>query len=110
MVPHCSNSMRSARMSAHETDSVRRIFGELGIGEQPAQRRTKDLDMTTTTTSDAGILAFPGKPPARKRRFEPRPGDPAWRETRADGSPVASMHNARLAITALGVACSYDAF
>ena len=35
---------------------------------------------------------------------------PAWREKRANGSPVPSMHNARLAITAIGVECSYDTF
>jgi predicted P-loop ATPase len=37
-------------------------------------------------------------------------GEPAWRETRDDGSPVASFHNARLAIEALGVECTYDVF
>ena len=44
-------------MSAHETDSVRRIFGELGIGEQPAQRPTKDTMTQTTTTSE--VDTFP---------------------------------------------------
>ncbi|WP_051396961.1 virulence-associated E family protein [Bradyrhizobium elkanii] len=39
-----------------------------------------------------------------------RPGAPNWREQRQDGSPAPSMHNARLAITALGVECSYDTF
>jgi hypothetical protein len=33
-----------------------------------------------------------------------------WRECRANGMPVPSMHNARLAITALGIECSYDTF
>ena len=37
-------------------------------------------------------------------------GAPNWRERRADGSPIPSMHNARLAITAIGVECSYDTF
>jgi hypothetical protein len=32
-------------MPPHKTDEVRRIFGQLGIGEQPAQKRTKDIDM-----------------------------------------------------------------
>jgi Virulence-associated protein E len=31
-----------------------------------------------------------------------------WRECNADGMPLPSMHNARLAITALGIECSYD--
>ena len=33
-----------------------------------------------------------------------------WRECYAGGTPRPSMHNARLAITALGVECSYDTF
>jgi hypothetical protein len=33
-----------------------------------------------------------------------------WREARANGSPIPSMYNARLAITALGIECSYDTF
>ncbi len=37
-------------------------------------------------------------------------GEPEWRERYLDGSPRPSMHNARLAITALGIACSYDTF
>jgi predicted P-loop ATPase len=38
-------------------------------------------------------------------------GEPEWRERyHLDGSPRPSMHNARLAITALGVVCSYDTF
>jgi predicted P-loop ATPase len=35
---------------------------------------------------------------------------PQWRETRDDGSPTGSMHNAELAITALGIECRYDTF
>jgi hypothetical protein len=37
-------------------------------------------------------------------------GSPNWREQKKDGSPLPSMHNARLAITALGVECSCDTF
>jgi hypothetical protein len=33
-----------------------------------------------------------------------------WRECRANRTPLPTMHNARLAITALGVECSYDTF
>ncbi len=33
-----------------------------------------------------------------------------WRERRANGAPAPCLHNARLAIAALGVACSYDTF
>jgi predicted P-loop ATPase len=37
-------------------------------------------------------------------------GEPEWRERRNNGSPVPSMHNARLAITSLGIVCSQDLF
>ena len=37
-------------------------------------------------------------------------GTPNWREQRRDGSPRPSMHNARLAITALAIECTYDTF
>ncbi len=37
-------------------------------------------------------------------------GEPEWRERRINGKPVPSMHNARLAITALGIHCSRDVF
>ena len=37
-------------------------------------------------------------------------GEPNWRERRDDGGPSPSMHNARLAINAIGVECSYDTF
>ena len=36
--------------------------------------------------------------------------EPTWRERRVSGKPVPSMHNARLAITALGIVCSRDVF
>lgn len=40
-----------------------------------------------------------------------RLGDqPDWRERLASSKPKPSMHNARLAITALGIACSFDTF
>ena len=35
---------------------------------------------------------------------------PTWREQRKGGEPVPSMHNARLAITALGIECHFDTF
>ena len=63
-------------MSGHETDSVRRIFSDLGIGEQPAQRRTKDIDMSqTTTTSDADV--FPPDRPKPELRVVPTLDAPA---------------------------------
>jgi predicted P-loop ATPase len=35
---------------------------------------------------------------------------PDWRERKQNLAPLPSMHNARLAITALGIECSYDTF
>jgi hypothetical protein len=37
-------------------------------------------------------------------------GEPEWRERLANLKPRPSMHNARLAITALGIVCSHDLF
>jgi hypothetical protein len=37
-------------------------------------------------------------------------GAPDWRERRTNGAPLASFHNAILAINALGVTCSFDTF
>jgi predicted P-loop ATPase len=37
-------------------------------------------------------------------------GEPDWRERRENGRPLPSMHNARLAIAALGITCSHDTF
>jgi predicted P-loop ATPase len=47
------------------------------------------------------------EPPAGTVRKEAAPN---WREQKKDGAPIPSMHNARLAVTALGVECSYDTF
>jgi hypothetical protein len=52
------------------------------------------------------ILRSHAPPPGKARRA----GSPNWREQRKDGSPLPSMHNARLAIAALGIECSYDMF
>ena len=46
----------------------------------------------------------------QQKRMTRSAGTPNWREQRVDGSPIPSMHNARLAITAIGVECSYDTF
>jgi predicted P-loop ATPase len=37
-------------------------------------------------------------------------GKARWRGRHRDGTPVATMHNAQVAITAVGVECSYDTF
>jgi len=52
------------------------------------------------------ILRSHIQPQARKHAA----GMPVWREQRKDGSPMPSMHNARLAMAALGIECSYNGF
>jgi AAA domain len=49
---------------------VERIFQELGIGEQPAQKRAKDIMTETTTTSESAIVSFPGDRPLQIVRGE----------------------------------------
>jgi hypothetical protein len=43
-------------------------------------------------------------------RFQRIEGEPDWRERRENGRPLPSLHNARLAIKALGITCSHDTF
>jgi predicted P-loop ATPase len=52
------------------------------------------------------ILRSHEPPPGKVRKA----GAPDWRERKENGAPVPSMHNARLAIVALGVECSHDTF
>jgi hypothetical protein len=66
------------------------------VQRQPNKRRT----------IERLILRSHAPPPGKVRTA----GSPNWREQRKDGSPLPSMHNARLAITALGIECSYDKF
>jgi hypothetical protein len=68
-----------------------------GITDPAKQRRAVDRL----------ILRSHAQPQSQKWRC---PNMPNWRERTIDGSPVPSMHNARLAITALGIECSYDTF
>ncbi len=56
---------------------------------------------------ERSIIRSYAEPQARKARSATTP---EWREQNEDGSPRASLHNARLAITALGVECSHDIF
>ena len=53
------------------------------------------------------ILTLPRHDPTEDDAFRRHPN---WRERSTNGSPIPSMHNARLAITAIGVECSYDTF
>ena len=53
-------------MAQPEAD-VERIYREIGIGEQPAPRRTKDIMTETTTTSDSDVF-----PPDRPVSIVPK--------------------------------------
>jgi predicted P-loop ATPase len=48
--------------------------------------------------------------PTEQQKVQRSATDLDWRERRANGKPLASMHNASLAITALGIACGRDTF
>ena len=51
-----------------------------------------------------------GPSPKPKLKLVAKPGQPDWRETAEDGSPLPSFENAKRAIVALGVECAYDEF
>jgi predicted P-loop ATPase len=69
------------------------------IGKQRDQRRTIER-LISRSYQQANTAA---------KKVNPA-GTPDWREQRKDGSPLPSMHNARLGIVALDVECSYDTF
>jgi predicted P-loop ATPase len=48
--------------------------------------------------------------PTDQQKVQRTAGDLEWREKRANGTPIPSMYNARLAITDLGVVCRLDLF
>jgi hypothetical protein len=70
---------------------------------------TKIKDTTTRYRAVERLILRSYNPPPGKKRVQ-LVGEPNWRERSVDGSPIPSMHNARLAITAIGVECSYDTF
>jgi hypothetical protein len=69
------------------------------------QHVTKHRDEAKRRRAVERLLARSHEPAAARRT-----GQPNWREQRKDGSPLPSVHNAMLAITALGVECSHDTF
>jgi predicted P-loop ATPase len=61
-------------------------------------------------TPSAAELLRKAREAKKKKQQQPNGRTPNWRERKVNGSPVPSMHNARLAITAMGVECSFDTF
>jgi predicted P-loop ATPase len=73
-----------------------------------AEKRTA-IERLMWRTQDHGKQQQATQQAKRQQRIE-RAGEPDWRERRLIGSPLPSMHNARLAINALGIKCSRDTF
>jgi predicted P-loop ATPase len=73
-----------------------------------AEKRTA-IERLMWRTQDHGKQQQATQQAKRQQKIE-HAGEPDWRERRLIGSPLPSMHNARLAINALGIKCSRDTF
>ena len=78
-----------------------------------------DLDCNQHVTRQANVaqkrrvverLILRSHEPSQKQTVRRIEGEPDWRERYGNGKPKPSMHNARLAIAALGIDCSRDTF
>jgi hypothetical protein len=80
------------------------------VTKQPdeAQRRNT-IERLMWRTQDHGKQEQAEAKASRDLKIE-RAGLPDWRECRENGSPLPSMHNARIGINALGVECTYDKY
>jgi predicted P-loop ATPase len=95
-----------------------RDWGVHDIGDPKRGKRTpidlvKELGGQHTVDAARWLCERIGVTPEElgwRKRASHAAGAPEWREQRTDGSPRPSMHNARLAIAALGVECRYDTF
>jgi hypothetical protein len=93
--------------------SIFKIDGNF-TNEQIAAALMCDLECNRHITKLEGAQKRRAVERALDRSYEPLVKRAAralhWRECRANGNPLPSMHNARLAIAALGIECSYDTF
>ena len=69
------------------------------------QHVTKHSDENRRRRTVERLLAARTKPTPHRRASALN-----WREKRANGSPLPSVHNAMLAIGAMGIKCSHDTF
>ena len=76
--------------SGEETAGLTRLVELLELPEAVQKTFRKWLGLANALATSAGALP--------------------WRERRTNGTPLPSMHNARIAITAIGVECSYNTF
>jgi Virulence-associated protein E/Primase C terminal 2 (PriCT-2) len=85
-----------ARWEHYKTSPPKKIG--MGTLVYLARRYNADFEAHGTSVTDSnGTVTVTG-------------AAPVWRERRVNGKPVPSMHNARLAITELGITCSHDTF
>ena len=89
--------------------SVEQIAAALMCDFECNQHVTKLKDQATKRRAIERLI-IRSHDQAKQRQMKHAPGTPDWRERRINGAPMPSMHNARLAITALGIDCSYDTF
>ena len=88
-----------ARNSHHAATNIKQALVDKTIDDGLAEGMRQqcsggnDRDIGKVASKADGILA-----------------EPDWRERKINGKPSPSMHNARLAIIALGVTCSLDTF
>jgi predicted P-loop ATPase len=91
----CNRIITEEKNIAEKQDMIKRLLWR--TFEQAAKKKRDDrADQAKHAADEAKRVASKGVPP--------------WREQRVDGSPLPSMHNARLAINALGIICNRDTF
>ncbi|MBR1156079.1 VapE domain-containing protein [Bradyrhizobium sp. JYMT SZCCT0428] len=96
--PTEDDNRRTARDAAQAHANGQHSFGFPKLTEDWGEKSAKAI---------AKILGYKGE---KSAHVTASTDGPAWRERRRDGSPLPTMYNARLAITALGVECSRDTF
>jgi predicted P-loop ATPase len=97
-LPTEDDNKRTAKNAAEAHINGQHSFGFPKLIEDWGEKSAKAI---------AKILGYKGEKSARATGST---AGLAWRERRANGMPLPSMHNARLAITALGIECSFDTF
>lgn len=92
------DNKRTAKDAAEACINGQHAFGFPKLAEDWGEKSTKAI---------AKILGYKNDNSAH---VKPSNGGPVWREKSANGLPRPTMHNARVAITALGIECRHDTF